>query len=54
MSDASTSASIGQLKVGDELPPVRKGPITRQHLVEWCAAENDYYTLHYDELSPSA
>jgi acyl dehydratase len=35
--------------VGDELPALRKGPITRQHLVEWCAAENDYYFLHYDE-----
>ena len=48
-SDANTSAFIQQLKVGDELLPLRKGPITRQHLVEWCAAENDYYPLHYDE-----
>jgi acyl dehydratase len=37
------------LRLGDELPPLVKGPITRQHLVEWCAAENDYYPLHYDE-----
>lgn len=37
------------LQPGDELPPLQKGPITRQHLVEWCAAENDYYPLHYDE-----
>lgn len=49
MSTANSNASIQQLKVGDELPPLRKGPITRQHLVEWCAAENDYYSLHYDE-----
>jgi acyl dehydratase len=34
---------------GHELPPLRKGPVTRQHLVEWCAAENDYFPLHYDE-----
>ena len=47
--DASTAASWRHLKVGDELPALRKGPITRQHLVEWCAAENDYYFLHYDE-----
>jgi acyl dehydratase len=40
---------IQTIQVGDELAPLRKGPITRQHLVEWCAAENDYYTLHYDE-----
>lgn len=38
-----------QLKPGDNLPPLSKGPITRQMLVEWCAAENDYYTLHYDD-----
>lgn len=38
-----------QLRVGAELPPLSKGPITRQMLVEWCAAENDYYPLHYDE-----
>lgn len=49
MSDANTSALIQQLKAGDEVPPLRKGPVTRQHLVEWCAAENDYYPLHYDE-----
>lgn len=35
--------------VGLELPPLRKGPVTRQRLVEWCAAENDYFSLHYDE-----
>ncbi|MDY6945512.1 MAG: MaoC/PaaZ C-terminal domain-containing protein [Pseudomonadota bacterium] len=38
-----------QLRIGDEIPALRKGPITRQLLVEWCAAENDYYPLHYDE-----
>ena len=38
-----------EIKIGDELPELRKGPVTRQMLVEWCAAENDYYTLHYDE-----
>lgn len=37
------------IQAGDELPPLAKGPVTRQHLVEWCAAENDYYHLHYDE-----
>lgn len=41
--------AIGNVHVGDELPALVKGPITRQHLVEWCGAENDYYPLHYDE-----
>jgi acyl dehydratase len=40
---------LEDLQVGDELPPLTKGPVTRQLLVEWCAAENDYYPLHYDE-----
>jgi acyl dehydratase len=43
------NAMAGVAGVGDELPPLTKGPVTRQHLVEWCAAENDYFALHYDE-----
>jgi acyl dehydratase len=42
-------SSRANIEAGLELPPLRKGPITRQRLVEWCAAENDYYPLHYDE-----
>lgn len=38
-----------EIAVGHALPELRLGPVTRQHLVEWCAAENDYYPLHYDE-----
>jgi len=45
---------FSDLRVGDELPPLKKGPVTRQHLVEWCAAENDYYPLHYDERVATA
>jgi len=44
-----TMPDIDSMRVGDPLPELRKGPITRQHLVEWCAAENDYLALHYDE-----
>ena len=46
--------SLSDLRVGDEIPPLTKGPITRQLLVEWCAAENDYYPLHYDERVAAA
>jgi len=42
------------LQVGQEIPALGKGPVTRQMLVEWCAAENDYYTLHYDERVAAA
>ncbi|MBD0417363.1 hotdog family protein [Oryzicola mucosus] len=31
------------------LSPKETGPILRHHLVEWCAAENDYYNIHYDD-----
>jgi acyl dehydratase len=37
------------IRVGDEIPKLVKGPIRRQHLAEWCAAENDYYPIHYDD-----
>jgi acyl dehydratase len=37
------------IREGEEPVPLRTGPVTRQMLVEWCAAENDYYPLHYDE-----
>src|ERR1700719_2753433 len=37
------------LHVGTDIPPLSKGPVTRQMLVEWCAAENDYYPIHFDE-----
>ena len=45
---------LEQLQVGQEIPALTKGPITRQMLVEWCAAENDYYPLHYDERVAAA
>lgn len=40
---------VETIAVGQELPALRKGPVSRQRLVEWCAAENDYFPLHYDE-----
>jgi acyl dehydratase len=43
------SPFFDDLKPGDEIPKLVKGPVTRQHLAEWCAAENDYYPIHYDE-----
>lgn len=45
---------LAELASGLELPALEKGPVTRQHLVEWCAAENDYYPLHYDERVAAA
>lgn len=45
---------FADIAVGDLLPTLSKGPVTRQMLVEWCAAENDYYPLHFDERVASA
>lgn len=44
-----TGATGGRLVAGSALPELVKGPIRRHNLVEWCAAENDYNNLHYDE-----
>lgn len=43
------TVDIDGITPGQQLPALTKGPVTRQILVEWCAAENDYYHLHYDE-----
>lgn len=40
---------IRDCAVGTEMPVLAAGPVLRHHLVEWCAAENDYYNIHYDE-----
>jgi acyl dehydratase len=45
---------LNDIEIGQELPLLSKGPVTRQMLVEWCAAENDYYPLHYDERVAAA
>ncbi|APO70691.1 MaoC-like dehydratase domain-containing protein (plasmid) [Rhizobium gallicum] len=34
---------------GDKLPEEMRAEVQRHHLVEWCAAENDFYPLHYDD-----
>ena len=34
--------------IGDELPPVVKGPITTTHLVRWAAANGNYARIHWD------
>ncbi|MDP2953070.1 MAG: MaoC/PaaZ C-terminal domain-containing protein [Chloroflexota bacterium] len=46
---ASKQPYFEDVKVGDEVPRMVKGPITLQDLVEWCSAEEDYNPIHYDE-----
>ncbi|MHA1275347.1 MAG: MaoC/PaaZ C-terminal domain-containing protein [Promethearchaeota archaeon] len=37
------------LSEGMTLPELKKGPITRQQLVDYASASGDYNKLHYDE-----
>lgn len=36
------------LKVGDELPALVRGPITTSHLMRWSAAIENWHRIHYD------
>jgi acyl dehydratase len=36
------------VSVGDELPPVVKGPMTTTHLIRWAAANGNYARIHWD------
>lgn len=44
------SASIlKSLRAGSLLPPLRKGRFTNAHLVRWCAAQENWARIHFDE-----
>ena len=36
-------------QVGDEIPILRKGPLTTAHLMRWSAAIENWHKIHYDE-----
>lgn len=36
------------VEVGQELPPLVKGPITTAHIMRWCAAVENWHRIHYD------
>jgi len=38
------------VNVGDELPPLKKGPITRTQLVKYAGASGDFNPMHHDEV----
>ena len=37
-----------EVSVGEQLPPVVKGPMTTTHLVRWAAANGNYARIHWD------
>jgi acyl dehydratase len=37
------------VKVGDELPSLVRGPLTTVHLMRWSAAIENWHRIHYDQ-----
>jgi len=49
MSSTPTQLYFEDVQVGDELPPVRKGPLSTTHLLRWVAAMENWHKIHYDQ-----
>jgi acyl dehydratase len=43
------SPALHDLRVGAALPALAKGRLTTSHLVRWCAAQENWAKIHYDE-----
>ena len=37
------------VKIGDEITPLVKGPMSPVHLMRWSAAMENWHRIHYDE-----
>ena len=44
----SVQRHFEDVSVGDDLPPVVKGPMTTTHLIRWAAANGNYARIHWD------
>lgn len=42
-------AALKNLRAGTALPPLAKGRLVSSHLVRWCAAQENWAKIHYDE-----
>jgi acyl dehydratase len=42
------SPRFEELRIGQELPTLVKGPLTPMHLVRWSAAMENWHRIHYD------
>ncbi len=36
------------IRIGDEIPILEKGPLTSAHLMRWSAATENWHKIHYD------
>ncbi|MEG0002331.1 MAG: acyl dehydratase [Comamonas sp.] len=49
MSQASNNAPVFEdLRVGDDITALVRGPITTSHLMRWSAAIENWHRIHYD------
>jgi acyl dehydratase len=56
MGDAAMSdqVSYDKVKVGDDLPPLSKGPLTREWIKKYADASGDHNPIHIDEKTAIA
>jgi acyl dehydratase len=45
---ARPQRTFEDIKVGDEIPPVTRGPMTTAHLIRWASANGNYARIHWD------
>jgi acyl dehydratase len=50
----SSQVSFDKLKVGDSLPPLTKGPLTREWIKKYADASGDHNPIHIDDKSATA
>jgi acyl dehydratase len=50
----SGQVSYDKLKVGDSLPPLSKGPLTREWIKKYADASGDHNPIHIDENAAKA
>ena len=44
----SAPVFFDDIKTGDELPPLTKGPLHATHVMRWSAATENWHPLHFD------
>ena len=38
------------INIGDDIPPIVKGPMSPAHLMRWSSAIENWHRIHYDEV----
>lgn len=45
---ATAQVYFEDVDIGDELPGITKGPLSRVHLMRWSSATENFHRIHYD------